>query len=216
MQPSAIYDAADSVIAQRLSQVDGVAEVTVAGSEQPAIRVRVDPGAAVGDGPVAGGRAHRHLQCQCGRPARLIRRQQARRHDRHQRPAARRRRVRSGGRQDGQRHGHPPVDVATIGPSVRNTRSAGWFNSRPFGAAHHYQAGQRQRNRDRRPDLRAAARTSAMGARRSRHFGADRPHADHPRQRARHAAHARGDHRAGDAGRVPVPAARRRRPRQPA
>jgi hydrophobe/amphiphile efflux-1 (HAE1) family protein len=43
MQPSAIYDAADSVIAQRLSQVDGVGDVTVAGSEQPAIRVRVDP-----------------------------------------------------------------------------------------------------------------------------------------------------------------------------
>jgi len=43
MQPSAIYDVADSVIAQRLSQVDGVADVTVAGSEQPAIRVRVDP-----------------------------------------------------------------------------------------------------------------------------------------------------------------------------
>ncbi len=41
--PSAIYDAADSVIAQRLSQVDGVADVTVAGSEQPALRVRVDP-----------------------------------------------------------------------------------------------------------------------------------------------------------------------------
>ncbi|MGH6788326.1 MAG: efflux RND transporter permease subunit [Pseudolabrys sp.] len=40
---SAIYDAADSVIVQRLSQVDGVADVTVAGSEQPAIRVRVDP-----------------------------------------------------------------------------------------------------------------------------------------------------------------------------
>ena len=41
--PSAIYDAADTVIAQRLSQVDGVAEVTTAGSEQPAIRVRVNP-----------------------------------------------------------------------------------------------------------------------------------------------------------------------------
>src|SRR5690348_9260202 len=43
LQPSAVYDAADSVIAQRLSQVSGVADVTVAGSEQPAIRVRVDP-----------------------------------------------------------------------------------------------------------------------------------------------------------------------------
>ena len=31
------------VIAQRISQVDGVADVTVSGAEQPAIRVRVDP-----------------------------------------------------------------------------------------------------------------------------------------------------------------------------
>ncbi len=43
LRGSQIYDAADSVIAQRLSQVQGVADVTVAGSEQPAIRVRVDP-----------------------------------------------------------------------------------------------------------------------------------------------------------------------------
>jgi hydrophobe/amphiphile efflux-1 (HAE1) family protein len=41
--PSALYDAADTVIAQRLSQIDGVADVTVNGAEQPAIRVRVDP-----------------------------------------------------------------------------------------------------------------------------------------------------------------------------
>src|SRR5947207_10202125 len=43
VSPSAIYDAADSVVAQRLAQVDGVAEVTVNGAEQPAIRVRVNP-----------------------------------------------------------------------------------------------------------------------------------------------------------------------------
>ena len=41
--PSGLYDAADTVIAQRLSQVEGVAEVTVTGAEQPAIRVRVNP-----------------------------------------------------------------------------------------------------------------------------------------------------------------------------
>jgi multidrug efflux pump len=40
---SQIYDAADTVIVQRLSQVEGVAEVTAAGAEQPAIRVRVNP-----------------------------------------------------------------------------------------------------------------------------------------------------------------------------
>src|SRR5262249_9635877 len=43
MRPSAMYEAAGSVIGTRLSQVDGVADVTVAGSEQPAIRVRLDP-----------------------------------------------------------------------------------------------------------------------------------------------------------------------------
>jgi multidrug efflux pump len=41
--PSAIYDIADTVIAQRLSQIDGVAEANVSGAEQPAIRVRVNP-----------------------------------------------------------------------------------------------------------------------------------------------------------------------------
>ena len=43
LPPSALYDAADTVIAQRLSQVDGVAEVNVSGAEQPALRVRLNP-----------------------------------------------------------------------------------------------------------------------------------------------------------------------------
>ncbi len=43
LSPSAIYDAADTVVAQRISQVDGVAQVDVSGAEQPAIRVRVNP-----------------------------------------------------------------------------------------------------------------------------------------------------------------------------
>jgi multidrug efflux pump len=43
MSASAIYDVADTVIAQRLDQIEGVAEVNVSGAEQPAIRVRADP-----------------------------------------------------------------------------------------------------------------------------------------------------------------------------
>ncbi|WP_036283635.1 efflux RND transporter permease subunit [Methylocystis sp. ATCC 49242] len=39
---SAIFDATDSIIAQRISQVSGVAEARIAGAEQPAIRVQVD------------------------------------------------------------------------------------------------------------------------------------------------------------------------------
>jgi multidrug efflux pump len=41
--PNAIYDAADTVVAQRIAQVSGVAEVSVSGAEQPALRVRVNP-----------------------------------------------------------------------------------------------------------------------------------------------------------------------------
>ena len=41
--PSAIYDAADSVIVQRLSQVDGVGQVSASGADQPAVRVRINP-----------------------------------------------------------------------------------------------------------------------------------------------------------------------------
>ena len=43
MSASAIYDVADTVVAQRIAQVEGVAEVGVSGAEQPAIRVRLDP-----------------------------------------------------------------------------------------------------------------------------------------------------------------------------
>ncbi len=43
--PSAMYDIADSVLAQRISQTEGVGEVTVSGAEQPAVRVRVNPAA---------------------------------------------------------------------------------------------------------------------------------------------------------------------------
>ena len=40
---SFLYDIADTVVAQRISQVDGVAEVIVNGAEQPAIRIAVNP-----------------------------------------------------------------------------------------------------------------------------------------------------------------------------
>src|SRR5206468_9077995 len=41
--PSAIYDVADTVIAQRISQVPGVGEVTVTGADQPAVRIALNP-----------------------------------------------------------------------------------------------------------------------------------------------------------------------------
>ena len=43
MSAAAVYDAADTVLLQRISQIDGISDVSVAGSDQPAIRVRSDP-----------------------------------------------------------------------------------------------------------------------------------------------------------------------------
>jgi multidrug efflux pump len=40
-----IYDAADTVLGQRLAQVEGVSRVQIEGGQQPAVRVQLDPGA---------------------------------------------------------------------------------------------------------------------------------------------------------------------------
>jgi hydrophobe/amphiphile efflux-1 (HAE1) family protein len=47
---SDIYDAADTILVQRLSQVEGVADVSVSGADQPAVRVEVDPAAIAAAG----------------------------------------------------------------------------------------------------------------------------------------------------------------------
>jgi multidrug efflux pump len=45
-----IYEYADSIIAQRLSQVEGVSQVFISGSEKSAVRVQVDPAALASTG----------------------------------------------------------------------------------------------------------------------------------------------------------------------
>lgn len=131
LQPSAIYDAADSVIAQRLSQVDGVADVTVAGSEQPAIRVSVDPARLSAMGlsledvrtAISNSNAAGPLGSFDGNKRAVT--------------IGINDQLRDAGDYD------PVVvktlngtvirlsSVSTIRPSVRNTRSAGWFNKDP-------------------------------------------------------------------------------------
>ena len=78
-----------------------------------------------------------------------------------------------------------------------------------IGAAGHHQAGRRQRASTRWTASTSCCRSSSAGYPRPIEISvAVGPHPDHPRQRARHAAHAARHHRAGDAGGVPVPAAR--------
>src|SRR5436190_21825606 len=45
-----VNDAADSILAQKISQVSGVGLVTINGAQKPAVRVRVDPSALAGAG----------------------------------------------------------------------------------------------------------------------------------------------------------------------
>jgi multidrug efflux pump len=44
LDPSDVYDFADTVVAEQISQVPGVAQVMVSGAEHGAVRIRVDPG----------------------------------------------------------------------------------------------------------------------------------------------------------------------------
>ena len=46
----ALYDVANTLVAPRISQVDGVGQVSIAGAQQPAVRVQVDPVALAGRG----------------------------------------------------------------------------------------------------------------------------------------------------------------------
>ncbi|MBV8730921.1 MAG: efflux RND transporter permease subunit, partial [Acidobacteriia bacterium] len=43
LSPSQLYDAASTVLAQRISQIRGVGQVTVGGSSSPAVRIEVNP-----------------------------------------------------------------------------------------------------------------------------------------------------------------------------
>ncbi len=129
--PSAIYDAADTVVVQRISQVDGVGGVTVSGADQPAVRVRLDPDRAFRHGSVAGQCPYGDRQCQCAWPRRLDRRQQCSLLHFHEWSAT-----------DPEDYGRIIVqsgdgtavhlsDIASVEPGVRNSRSDAWYDGKP-------------------------------------------------------------------------------------
>ena len=128
---SALYDVADTVIAQRISQVPGVGEVTVSGADQPAVRIALNPvalsnaGIATDDvrtaiinanplGPVGifnGGRQSETLSI-----------------NRQMRSAAEFRDILI---KSSNGNFVRLADVADVEDSVRNSRSIAWFNKQP-------------------------------------------------------------------------------------
>ena len=149
--PSYLYDVADSIIAQRMAQIEGVAEVTVNGAEQPAIRIRVNPVAIASMGVSMEDVRTAIANANAYESAGDVRRAGLRAHHRHQRPAALaepvpldrgqiRQRQRGAARRDRlgrrQRAQHP---------------LGGLVQPAAVGAARRHQAGRRQRDRHRRP-----------------------------------------------------------------
>ncbi len=131
VEPKVMYDYADSVISQKLSQLPGVAKVNVAGAERPAVRIRASPRllasmnlsleqvrqavrAATMNLP-KGGISAGGLTWMIGANDQLFK-------------AAEYRDITVAWR-----HGAPVRlgDVAEVVDSVINTRLAGWYNDRP-------------------------------------------------------------------------------------
>jgi len=50
LAPQQVYEYADEIVGQRLSQIEGVSQVNVTGAEKSAVRVQADPGALSGAG----------------------------------------------------------------------------------------------------------------------------------------------------------------------
>jgi multidrug efflux pump len=128
---SAIYDVADTVIAQRISQVSGVGEVTVSGADQPAVRVSLNPVALSNAGVATDDVRNALVNANPLGPVGIF----------------------NGGRQSETLSINPQMrtaaefrdiiikssngnfvrlsDIAEVEDSVRNSRSIAWFNKQP-------------------------------------------------------------------------------------
>ena len=103
MSNSAVYDAADSVMLQRLSQVSGVSEVSVAGADQPGDARDGRPRQAFGHGSEHGRCPHGDRQRQCDVARGRRRRPALRSHAADERPASHAGRLQGSRRQERQR-----------------------------------------------------------------------------------------------------------------
>src|SRR4051812_26171322 len=131
IQPSEMYDIGDSILAQRISQTDGVGDVTVSGAEQPAVRVRVNPAALATTGismeqirtAITGANSIGPLGAFDG----TARAETIATNPQLQQPRDYETLVVKVANGDVVRLSH----IATVEQGVRNSRSASWFNGQP-------------------------------------------------------------------------------------
>ena len=72
LSPSALYDVASTILAQKISQVHGVGEVTVGAVRLPAVRMQLDPQRSCGSRHLARRSPQRVIRRQFAAPARMI------------------------------------------------------------------------------------------------------------------------------------------------
>ena len=132
MTQGQMYDAASTILAQKLSQVDGVGQVTVGGSSLPAVRVELNPQRAqqVRHRPRGRARGDRRGQRQPAQGRGRGRRPPLA--DRRQRPGEDRRRVPAADRRLPQRRARCgwPTSREVV-DSVQDLRNAGMANGKP-------------------------------------------------------------------------------------
>src|SRR5215831_12430194 len=127
----AIYDVADTVLAQRLSQVPGVGDVTVSGADQPAVRVSLNPVALSNAGIATDDVRNAIVNANPLGPVGIFngrRQSETLSINRQMRTAAEFRDILI---KSSSGNFVRLSDVAEVEDSVRNTRSIAWFNKQP-------------------------------------------------------------------------------------
>src|SRR6267378_1409122 len=131
ISPSAMYDVADTVLAQRISQVPGVGEVTVSGADQPAVRIALNPVALSNAGIATDDVRLAIINANPLGPAGIFngdRQSETLSINRQMRTAAEFRDILI---KSSNGNFVRLSDVAEVEDSVRNTRSIAWFNKQP-------------------------------------------------------------------------------------
>jgi multidrug efflux pump len=131
ISPSAIYDVADTVIAQRISQVPGVGEVTVTGADQPAVRIALNPVALSNAGIATDDVRTAIINANALGPVGIFngdRQSETLSVNKQMRTAAEFRDILVKSRNGSFVR---LSDVADVEDSVRNSRSIAWFNKQP-------------------------------------------------------------------------------------
>ena len=201
----AMSDIADTILAQRLSQISGVGRVAVLGGLKPAVRVQADLArlaaygismedlrAAIAGANVCGPRDRSTARSRPTPSPPTTRSPPPRPTSRSSSPTATARRSPSATSPSSSTAGERPHRRLVPGHAGRHHR--------------HPAAARRQCHRCRAPDPRGNSEGTARDPRRRQPYHRQRPHRHHPRFGARRAVHADPERGAGDVGGASVPA----------